>query len=595
MLRGFGIGLLLFGATVVGADAQAPSVRAFVTPSTTVGVGRPFVLNVEVSGAQSIDREPQLPDVSSFAQYLGSSTQTAMQTVNGRTSVTYTVQYRYQALTEGTHSIPGFEVGVGGRTYRTDPVQLTVSADAAAQSAPDASGLRPDQLFITAEASRRRVREGEPLIVEYRIWTQVDVTNFGMTRVPEPEGFWVEDITPSGQPEVEQRTRDGVQYATAIIRRVALVPTGPGPRTLAPIGVEAQVRVQSGRDPFESFFGRSALFGTRTVPTTVMSNPLTIEVDALPPGRPTPFSGVVGTLSATASLDRDSVDANGAVTLTVRVTGNGNVRSVQPPELSLPTDFEVFPPEVSESVRPTSTGLTGAKTFEYVLIPRAPGRREIPALSFAYFDTGAGTYRTAETAPLPLTVSGEVVVGPSALARGGVSQLRQDIRFIRLGSLELTRRNQTLLTGLGFWIFALLPLAGIVGAVGLRKHWDRLEGDVAWARGRQAGRMARRRLAEARRLASGDDARAFDAEVARALRGLVADRLNLAEAGLQNADVEQVLSGAGVEESLRNRVRECLEHCDRQRFAPPGSTSEERTRFLDRAGEVMTAVDKAIR
>ena len=83
--------------------------------------------------------------------------------------------------------------------------------------------------------------------------------------------------------------------------------------------------------------------------------------------------------------------------------------------------------------------------------------------------------------------------------------------------------------------------------------------------------------------------------MARALRGLVADRLNLAEAGLQNADVEQVLSGAGVEESLRNRVRECLEHCDRQRFAPPGSTSEERTRFLDRAGEVMTAVDKAIR
>ena len=88
MLRGFGIGLLLFGATVVGADAQAPSVRAFVTPSTTLGGGRPVVLNVEVSGAQSIDREPQLPDVSSFAQYLGSSTQTAMQTVNGRTSVT---------------------------------------------------------------------------------------------------------------------------------------------------------------------------------------------------------------------------------------------------------------------------------------------------------------------------------------------------------------------------------------------------------------------------------------------------------------------------------------------------------------------------
>lgn len=586
---------LLLVPGVLDLAGQAASVRAFVTPPGTIGVGRPFVLNVEVTGAQSVDAEPRLPDVSAFAQYLGSSTQTAMQTINGRTSVSFTIQYRHQAVTAGTFTIPAFTVRVGGNDLTTQPLEVTVSADPAAQTGPDASGIRPEQLFITAEASRTRVMEGEPFVVEYRIWTQVDVTNFGMTRVPEPEGFWVEDITPPGQPEVEQRTRNGAQYASAVIRRVALVPTGPGPRTIEPVGVEAQVRVQAGRDPFDSFFGRSSLFGSRSVPTTVLSNPLTIEVGALPPGRPEPFSGVVGSLSATADLDRDSVDANGAVTLTVRVIANGNVRGVQPPRLTLPTDFEVFPPEVTESVQPSSSGLRGTKTFEYVLIPRAPGRREIPAVSFGYFDAGAGAYRTAETAPLPLTVSGQVVAGPAALARGGVSQLREDIRFIRLGSLELRREGRTLLTGLGFWLFALMPLMAVGGAVAARRHRDRLEGDVAWARGRQASRVARRRLSEARRLADGDDPRAFYAEVAHALRGLVADRLNLAEAGLKNSDVERVLAEAGVDEALRTEVRDCLEHCDRQRFAPPSADTQERRRFLDRAGSVMTSIDKAVR
>lgn len=577
-----------------GVDAQTPSVRAYVSPGTTIGVGRPFNLNVEVSGAQSVDRDPQLPDLGRFAQYLGSNTQSSVQMVNGRTTVTLTIQYRYQALAEGAFEIPSFEVSSQGQAFQTEPISLTVSA-APPEDTRNEAGIGPNDLFITAESSASSVREGEPFIVEYRIWTRVDVRNFGMTRVPEPEGFWVEDVTPQGQPEVEQRTRDGQQYATAVIRRVALVPTGAGPRTIEAIGVEAQVRVQGGRDPFRDFFGRSSLFGSTTVPTTVLSNELTVDVEPLPSGRPEPFTGVVGRLEVAGDLDRDSVDANEAVTLTIRVSGTGNLRTITAPELDFPPDFEVFPPEMSESVTPTATGLAGSKTFEYVLIPRAPGSREVPSARFSFLDAEAGGYRTVETGALPLTVSGEIVEGPAALARGGVAQLREDIRFIRLGSLELRRPSGPLLGGAGFWIFALLPLVGIVGAVGLRRHWDLLEGDVAYARGRRASRVAKRRLAEARRLAGEDDSRAFHAEVARALRGLVADRLNLAEAGLQTRELDQALTSAGIDANTREALQDCLDHCDRERFAPGNTGSEERTRLLERAASLMTALDRAVR
>jgi hypothetical protein len=96
-------------------------------------------------------------------------------------------------------------------------------------------------------------------------------------------------------------------------------------------------------------------------------------------------------------------------------------------------------------------------------------------------------------------------------------------------------------------------------------------------------------------LSGGEDARPFYAEVARALRGLVADRLNVAEAGLQSAELEQGLAARGVPGGTVEEVLACLDHCDRQRFAPPGTDPQEKSRFLDRVGEGMTALDKAIR
>lgn len=576
--------------------AQDVGVRAYLSPGSAVAVGRQFVLNVEISGTQSLDRQPEIPDLSSFAEFLGSSQQSSIRMVNGQTSITLTIQYRFQALTEGTYQIPSFSVSAGGQARSTDPLNLSVTSASAAPSTRgggDAEGeVSAQDLFVTAEATKSRVLDGEPLVVEYRIWTRVDVSSYTLTRVPEPQGFWVEDITPAGQPQVEQLERNGQAYTTAVIRRVALVPTGPGLRTIDPIGLEAQVRVRR-RDPFDDFFGRS-FFGTGTVPTSVLSDPLTVSVEPLPAGRPSQFSGVVGSLRLTARLDQDSVASNRAVTLTLEATGEGNLRAVPEPELDLPPDFEVFPPEISESVSPFGRGLSGEKTFEYVLIPRAPGARELGPFRMAYYDLGAGEYRIAETEPLDLIVSGTTGEGPVQLSRGGVEQLREDIRFIHLGA-DLRPAGRVLFGGVGFWILALLPLVGVAGALALRSHRDRLEGDVAYARGRRASRVARKRLAQARGLAGRSDRRAFYAEVARALRGLAADRLNLAEAGLQSGELEARLRDRGVAEATVREAMACLDHCDRQRFAPPTGDPGEEERFLERATALMSALDRAIR
>lgn len=596
----YGLALLALPVTdVAPVSAQDVSARAYLSPGATVGVGRQFVLNVEINGSQSIDRQPELPDLSGFAQFLGTSQQSSIRMENGRTSITLTLQNRYQALNEGTYQIPSLTLSAGGQTLSTEPLTLTVTPGGGGRGGAPSGGAGGDgqvsdeDLFVTAEATKTRVLAGEPLVVEYRIWTRVDVSSYSITRVPEPQGFWVEDLTPEGQPQVEQLERNGQRYTTAVIRRVALIPTGPGLRTIEPIGLDAQVRVRS-RDPFDDFFGGS-FFGTGSARTSTLSNPVTVSVDPLPAGRPSPFSGVVGDLRLTASVDRDSVASNEAVTLTIRASVEGHVTAIPEPELDLPSDFEVFPPEVSESVSELGAGLSGQKTFEYVLIPRAPGTRELGPFRMGYYDLSAGTYRMAETGALSLTVSGTPTGGaPALLSRGGVEQLREDIRFIHLGA-TLRPAGRMVFNQLGFWLVALLPLVGIAGAMALRRHRDLLEGDVAYARGRRASRVARKRLAEARGLAAGTDRRAFYAEVARALRGLVADRLNLAEAGLQTGALEARLRERGVADETVRETMTCLEYCDRQRFAPPAGDPGEEERFLDRASSLMSTLDRAIR
>jgi hypothetical protein len=593
----------LVGLSGLGAAApmagQDVSVRAYLDRSE-VGLDRLFVLNVEVSGTQQLDSEPQPPDLSAFATYLGSGTSTSMQVVNGRTTVSITLQFRYQANETGTFEIGPVEVRADGGTYRTDPLQLTVTSTPT-RPRPDASPeteieLEPEDLFVSAEVSQHRVYENEPVIVEYRIFTRVNVDSYSITRLPETTGFWVEDLSESGEPRAERVVRDGVQYVMAPIRRVALFPTGPGARTVEPLAIEAQVRVRRRpRDLFEDFFSESVF--ARRVPVGRASEPIEIEVLPLPEdGKPPDFGGFVGSLAVGASLDKMRAETNEAVTLRVHLDAEGNVRALPEPDIQFPADFEVYPPDVSERIDSSENRITGSKTFDYVVIPREPGRKSIPAIEVSYFDPDRRAYATAMSEPLSIEVSGLAAEGPigAGRLRGSIEPLRQDIRFIHIATPDFRPIGRSLFSRPAFWVGLLIPLVTLGGALGLRRHRDRLEGDVAYARHRRAGRVAKKRLGRARALKSASTPREFYAEVGRALEGFLADKLNLAEAGLLGEEARARLAARGVSDGAVDKYFACLDECDRQRFAPPETSSEAMDAFLKRAGEAMTRLGEEL-
>ena len=592
VVLGLGFGVVL------GQPAQglAQTVRAYLS-QTEVLLNRQFVLNVEISGTQQLDEDPPvLPDLSAFAVYLGSGTSTSMQIVNGRTSLSLTFQHRFQATAEGTFEIGPVTVRAGGRDLRTEPLTIRITdgpAPTSRSGLPGADGtVAPEDLFITATASKPRVYVNEPVIVEYRIFTRVDVEGYNITQQPGTTGFWVEELA-DPQARVEQVVRDGLQYASAVVRRVALFPTGAGTKTLAPLTLETQVRVQRrSRSLFGDPFG--GLFGSR-VSVGVGSNPVEIEVLPLPEaGRPDAFTGLVGRLEVSASIDRTDAETNDALTYRLEVSGTGNIRTLPEPELGFPSDVEVYPPDVSERVDPTEDGVRGSKIFEYVIVPRAPGQVTIPAVKLAYFDIDAGTYAAAASDPITLTVAGDPVAGPAGRFRTGVDLQRQDIRFIRIAIPGFRPVGGSLVRSAGFWAIVLVPMCAVAGAVAARRHQDRLTGDVAYARRRRAARLAKQRLARAESLRSPDRHRAFHAEVGRALQGFLGDKLNLAEAGLIRDEIRARLTSRGVAPGVIDAYLGCLEDCDRQRFAPTEPDALAMQDMLTRAARAMTDLDQAL-
>ena len=596
--------VLGLGAPPGAVQAQEIAVRAFLG-APQVGVGRQFALNVEVTGAQQVDREPTLPDMENFASFLGSSTSSSFQMAGGRTTVSVTYQYRFQALAEGTFEIGPVSVTVGGETLRTEPVTLTVSdapppPGGGNAEADAAAGVGPEDLLLEASVSKTRAYENEPVTVEYEIFTRVDVDRYTITSLPQATGFWTEVLEQPESPQVERVVRDGAEYLRASIRRVALFPTGAGTRTLDPMSIEAQVRVPDQRalDPFGGrlggIFGGPSLFDRR-MPVVVASQPVTIEVLPTPAeGRPDSFSGHVGTLGVSASADRTEVQTNDAVTFTVDFRGTGNLRALTPPEIAFPVEFETFPPETRDDIGVGGGSLQGTRGYDYVLIPRAPGRVTIPPVEMSYFDPASTRYVTVRTEPVEITVTGDGAGAdlPGAVP-SAVESIRDEIRFIHIDAPRFTRRDVPLYATAGFWVVLLLPVAALGGAVAVRRHRDRIEGDVAYARVRRAGRMARKRLARARSLASGEP-QAFYAEVAGALEGLLADRLNVAEAGLVREEAGRLAAARGVSHETLERLFACLDDCDRQRFAPQGAEREAPEKVLERAAGLMNDLVKEL-
>ncbi len=592
------------------ANAQPLSVTSTVN-QTSVAVNQQLALTVELSGqgAQKVG-QPDLPDMGGYLSFLSSGgTSQNISFVNGKMSVSKSFTFYYLAAKEGNFTIPAIQVTYDGKTYSSQPIDITITQGSAQpqqptqQAAPSTNsenGASKEDLFVRTFVNKKRVHQGEPILVTYRIYSAVNVSGYSISKLPETTGFWVEDLESPQQPQVKKEVLNGKQYVTADIKKLAVYPTSSGNKTIGSMVVQCEVRVQerrSRRDVFDSFFD-DAFFG-RTVRQSVAAP--AVEVTVLPfpeENKPDSFNGAVGQYDLKATVDKTDVNTDEAVTLTVTISGTGNIRLLPKPEVTIPADFEQYDPEETESINRTSTGVSGKKTFEYVLVPRFPGVQKIRPIRYSYFDPQKEEYVTLTSPEMVINVSGGkgqlVASGGSGLSKEEVRYVGQDIRFIKLESDGFRRIGSRFYTSFPFFVLLLFPALVFGLAVGYKSHQAKLSENVAYARSRKANSIAMRRLSKAKSLLSENSQKEFFAEVSDALSGFAADKLNMAKAGLLSDELEREFQRRHIESGLTKEYFDLIRLCDFQRFAPATVSLDTMEDAYQKAKNVIIKLEKTL-
>ena len=582
--------ILIFIMLSVSGLADEISFRASA-PSTVEAGGKfrvQFILNTQnVSGFNA-------PDFKGFEVIYGpaTSSQSSFQMINGRTSQSSNIIYTYVLLTAnpGTYTIGSASVQVDGKTVKSQPVQVKVLPSAGGSST-NARGNNNDNyheerlntsstsssqsnsgkdLFMTATASRTKVHEQEAILLTYKIYTLLDLTQLD-GKLPTLDGFQIQEIPLPRTKEFELEHYNGRNYRTVVWSQYLLFPQKSGKLTIPSITYEGVVVTRNRHiDPIEAFFnGQSGYVEEKR---SIVTPSLTIDVASLD-NKPAGFSGAVGKFSIASDISTEEVDANDAVTLKISVKGCGNMKLIATPQVEFPKDFETYDAKVNDSFQLTRAGLEGTKEFEYLVVPRHAGTYEIPSVKFIYFDTDSRTYKTLTTDAYTLKVnkakgsSGQNVSNYTGQQQD-VQQLNQDIRFIKKGEVEYHQLGSTFFGTWKYWASYILPLLLFVIIVLLGRQRMKANANVALSRGRKANKVALKRMKAAKSLLDAHDVGKFYDEVLRALWGYVGDKFNMSQETLNKENIEQSLASRQVPVEYVQQFIKVLNDCEYARYAP---------------------------
>ena len=589
--------LLMMVMTTAFAVAQTLTASA---PSR-VSVGEQFRLSYTVNTQNVSDfRAGNIP--AEFEVLIGPnrSMQSSYQMINGHTSQSSSITYTYivAATKGGSYTIPAAHVVVDGKKIASNALTIKVIGSTGSNSRPynDDEGeevremgsrISGSDLFIKVSANKKRVYEQEPILLTYKVYTLVQLSQL-RGDMPDLKSFYTQEVDLPQQKSFSLETVNGRPYRTCTWSQYVMFPQTTGKLHIPAITFEGVV-IQQNRnvDPFEAFFNGGS--GYVEVKKKIEAPGIEIQVDPLPQ-RPATFSGGVGKFNISAQLDKTETKANDPITLRIIVSGTGNLKLIKQPVINLPKDFDKYEPKVTEQTKLTTAGIEGSKIYDVLIVPRHQGKYDIPPVEFTYFDTSTKRYETVKTETFHLDVakgSGASAVSDFS-GQDELQELNKDIRFIKTGDADQHLTGDYFFGSTAYWItIAALVLVFITLFIIFRQRAID-NANVTAMRGKKANKVATKRLKQAARLMTDNKPGEFYDEVLRALWGYVGDKLNIPVAQLSHDNISSKLAERGVHQSIIDKFIGALDECEFERYAP-GDPKGNMSKVYDKA---MLAIEK---
>ena len=570
---------LILGFLIEGAEPSEAQIT--VSAPSRVSAGENFRIAYTIN-TQDVDdfKAGNIPSGLELIAGPYTSQQSSYQMINGHTTSSSSITFTFTLFAgkDGSFVVSPAHARVRGKWIASRPIRITVSGrarntggapqmhqDGGGQQeevAPAGSAITSKDLFIKVTANKYRVHEQEPVLLTYKVYTLVDLTQLE-GKMPDLTGFHSQEIPLPQQKSFHVERVNGRPYRCVTWSQYLMYPQMTGALKIPSITFKGIV-VQQNRnvDPFEAFFNGGS--GYVEVKRNIVAPGVDIQVDPLP-AKPVGFSGGVGKFSISAKLDKQEVKAGDPVTLRVVISGTGNLKLIKQPVVEFPKGFDKYDPKVTDKTKLTNVGVGGSMVYDYLAVPRNQGKYTIPSISFIYYDVDANAYKTLHTQPFVINVApGD---GKSS-SESFNNPEDNDIHALKTGSSDSTSVGDFFLGSTAYWVSLLLPLLAFVVLLIIFRQRAIENADVVKMRGKRANKIARKRLKKASRLMFEHNSAEFYDEVLRALWGYVSYKLNMPVESLSKENIKEKLASRGVNDDIIDKFISALEECEFERYAP---------------------------
>ena len=481
--------------------------------------------------------------------------------------------YSLTASREGSIQLPPVTVEVDGKTYRTNPVTVSI--------------VKPgttDRLDLELTLSEQQCYVGQPVVLTVKFYVSADIGDFQFNIPALTNGaFEVEEADVSDPQAKLYRLHTGMtvmvsQYrvkhnnmeAILVTFSKILIPKRPGLIAMPEASVSANVAVgrARSRDLFDSFLGGQIQYKR----FSVNSEPLNLNVLPVPDeGKPSEFYGLIGQYTISASAAPTQVNVGDPITLTIKIGGSKYLKPVQWPDLEqvreLMDNFKIPLQKASPTID------KGFKVFTQTIRANNDKVTRIPPIPLASFDAGEGKYVTKYTEPIELDVAPTKVLTSADLEGADFVPVNREVEAIKKG-LSANYEDFDALKNMSFSPVAALvhpgyavlwaaPLIGLVSSLLIKLGTHTSPEKIAARRRRQACGKAIRQL---KKIPS-TDVQQHNEWLVSTMKQYIGDRFDKTAGSLTPDDCDEAIRTATNDGQAAEQYKEIINNFEAGRYA----------------------------
>lgn len=501
------------------------------------------------------------PSFKTFQRVQGPSTSTSTSIANGR--MTSSKSYTYQVVPNrvGTYTIGPATIKVKGKTMTTKPLKFKVVKSNKKLNATDKDA------FLRLEISDSTVYVGQQILLDYRLYTKVDVRNYDISNEPDFDGFFVKQTR--SRYNTQKQVINGEEYTTRILKRISIFPQKTGTYSIGPLNYT--LGVSTGQQQ------RGFFMTTKTKPLFGSTDKLDIIVDNVPVNAPVNFSGAIGNYSMSRTSGKRNITTDETMIIKMTIKGNGDDRMVSAPKWDVPDGIVMYDPNVdSEKVFEQQGEFQHTKTFEYLLVAEKPGRYKINP-KFSYFDLDSNAYQTITHGDILFTISQGSKTGPIIVDKDTSDVSMNSILPIN----GFKEKSSSFYGSFGHKGLLGLLILSILGILGYKKKLDKSGSlDPKMIRQQEAAMKAKEKLEAASKFIQANDGKQFYEDATIALKKYFEDRFDIPAIHLKKLEIIEALESKNFNKEEVGDTLKVLEKSEQVLYAPISAIDMEQSKSL---------------